>query len=229
MSLTLYFHPFSSYCQKALIALYENETPFQARHIDLANPADAAALKALWGLRKFPVLRDDARNQTVPESSVIVEYLASHYPGRTAFIPKDADAAWKARLMDRFFDLHIGDHAYKIITNNFRPAGKSDDLGVEQARAALGNAYAVLEGELEGRAWAAGSSFTLADCAAAPALFYADLVAPVRGHKNIAAYFDRLMKKPSVARTVKEGRAALMEGFPYRAEYLASYERSIAA
>lgn len=131
--------------------------------------------------------------------------------------------------MDRFFDLHIGDPAYKIVTNNFRPAGKSDDFGVEQARATLATSYAVLEQKLEGATWAAGSSFSLADCSAAPALFYADLVAPVRAHKNIAAYLDRVLKRPSMARTLKEGRATLMEGFPYRKEYLASYERSIAA
>ena len=135
MSLTLYFHPFSSYCQKALIALYENETPFAPRHINLGDPADAAALKALWGARKFPVLRDEARAETIPESSIIIEYLAQHYPGPSKLIPADGDAARRVRLMDRFFDFYVSDQVTKVVTDTFRPAGKNDALGVEQARA----------------------------------------------------------------------------------------------
>jgi len=227
MSLTLYFHPFSSYCQKVLIALYENETPFASRHIDLGNPADAAALKALWGVRKFPVLRDEARGETVPESSVIVEYLAQHYPGSTKLIPADVDAARRVRLMDRFFDFYVSDQVTKVVTDNFRPAGRNDSLGVEQARGTLGNAYDILEQEMAGKTWATGSSFTLADCAAAPALFYANLIVPVRGYKNTAAYLDRLLTRPSFARALKEARATLMAGFPYHSEYIASYERSL--
>lgn len=227
MSLTLYFHPFSSYCQKVLIALYENETPFAPHPIDLSNPADAAALKALWGVRKFPVLRDDARGETIPESSIIVEYLAQHYPGRANLIPSDGDAARHVRLMDRFFDFYVSDQVTKIVTDNFRPAGQNDALGVEQARAMLRNAYTMLEQQLAGNTWAAGSSFTLADCAAAPALFYANLIVPVRGHGNTAAYVDRLLTRPSFARALKEARATLMPGFPYGAEYIASYERSL--
>jgi glutathione S-transferase len=227
MSLTLYFHPFSSYCQKAVIALYENDTPFKARHINLGDPEDAAELKAVWPVRKFPVLRDDARNEIVPESSIIVEYLAQHYPGRSALIPQDPDAARHARLMDRFFDFYINDRVGKIVTDTFRPAGSKDLMGVEQARAGLAAAYDILERKLEGKTWATGAAFTLADCAAAPSLFYADLLVPLRGHKNAAAYFDRLLKRSSFARALKEGRATLMEGFPYAKEYLASYERSL--
>jgi glutathione S-transferase len=227
MSLTLYMHPFSSYCQKAVVALHETGTPFTAREINLGNPADAAELKALWGVRKFPVLRDDARGQTVPESSIVIEYLAAHYPGRATLIPKGDDAAWKVRLMDRFFDFYIGDPAYKIITDNFRPEGKRDDVGVAQARATLGNSYGLLETELAGKTWVTGSAFTMADCAAAPALFYSDLVMPVSGHKTVAAYLDRLLTRPSFARALKHARAALMPGFPYPKEFIASYERSL--
>jgi len=225
--LTLYFHPFSSYCQKAVIALYENATPFTPRHIDLGNPADAAELKTLWPVRKFPVLRDDARGETVPESSIIVEYLAQHYPGASKLIPADGDTARRARLMDRFFDFYISDRVTKIVTDTFRPAGKNDAMGVEQARAGLAAAYDMLERELDGKIWAAGSAFTLADCAAAPSLFYADLIMPLRAHKNTAAYFDRLLKRPSFARALKEARATLMAGFPFHKEYLASYDRSL--
>ena len=227
MSLTLYFHPFSSYCQKALIALYENETPFAPRHINLGDPADAAALKALWGARKFPVLRDEARAETIPESSIIIEYLAQHYPGPSKLIPADGDAARRVRLMDRFFDFYVSDQVTKVVTDTFRPAGKNDALGVEQARATLRNSYGILEQELAGKRWATGSSFTLADCAAAPALFYANLILPVHGHRNTAAYLDRLLTRPSFARALKEARPTLMAGFPYGPEYIASYERSL--
>jgi len=227
MSLTLYFHPFSSYCQKALIALYENETPFVPRHINLFDPADSALLRGVWGMRKFPVLRDDARAETIPESSIIIEYLAQHYPGPSKLIPGDGDAARRTRLMDRFFDFYVNDQLGKVVGDNFRPADKHDPHGVEQARATLLSAYEVLERELAGKTWATGSSFTLADCAAAPSMFYANLILPVGSHANIAAYFDRLLKRPSFARALKEGRQALMPAFPYSREYLASYERSL--
>jgi glutathione S-transferase len=227
MSLTLYFHPFSSYCQKALIALYENETPFAPRCINLGDPADAAALKALWGARKFPVLRDEARAETIPESSIIIEYLAQHYPGPSKLIPADGDAARRVRLMDRFFDFYVSDQVTKVVTDTFRPAGKNDALGVEQARATLRNSYGILEQELAGKRWATGSSFTLADCAAAPSLFYANLILPVQGNRNTAAYLDRLLTRPSFARALKEARPTLMAGFRYGPEYIASYERSL--
>jgi glutathione S-transferase len=228
MSLTLYFHPFSAYCQKALIALYENATPFTPRPIDLGDPADAAALKALWGVGKFPVLRDEARGETTPESSIIIEYLAQHYPGRSQLIPTDGDAARRVRLMDRFFDFYVSDQVTKIVTDTFRPAGQNDALGVEQARARLRNAYDILEQELAGHMWATGSSFTLADCAAAPSLFYASLIVPLHDHRNTAAYLDRLLTRPSFVRALKEARPTLMAGFPYRSEYIASYDRSLA-
>jgi glutathione S-transferase len=227
MSLTLYFHPFSSYCQKALIALYENETPFAPRPINLADPADAAALKALWGVRKFPVLRDEARAEIVPESSIIIEYLAQHYPGRSKLIPADGDAARRVRLLDRFFDFYVSDQVSKIVTDAFRPAGQHDALGVEQARATLRNSYDILEQQLEEKTWATGASFTLADCAAAPSLFYANLILPLHGHGNTTAYLDRLLTRPSFARALKEARPTLMASFPYHSDYIASYERSL--
>ena len=129
--------------------------------------------------------------------------------------------------MDRFFDFYVSDQVTKVVTDTFRPAGKNDELGVERARATLRNSYDILEQELEGKTWATGSSFTLADCAAAPSLFYANLLLPVDGHRNTAAYIDRLLRRPSFARALKEARPTLMAGFPYHAEYIASYERSL--
>ena len=205
MSLTLYFHPLASYCHKALIALYENDTPFTPNIVDLSNESERAALLKLWPIGKFPVLRDDARNQTIPESTVIVEYLDRHYPGRTQFIPADADSAWPTRLRDRFYDLYVHEQMQKIVGDRLRPSGKKDPHGVEEARARLRTSYRMIDDEMAAQTWAAGDAFSLADCAAAPALFYANEVMPFgETHKNVAAYFDRLKARPSYARVLKE-------------------------
>jgi glutathione S-transferase len=205
MSLTLYFHPLASYCHKALIALYENDTPFTPNIVDLSNESERAALLKLWPIGKFPVLRDDAGNQTIPESTVIVEYLDRHYPGRTQFIPADADSAWPTRLRDRFYDLYVHEPMQKIVGDRLRPSGKKDPHGVEEARARLRTSYRMIDDEMAAQTWAAGDAFSLADCAAAPALFYANEVIPFgETHKNVAAYFDRLKARPSYARVLKE-------------------------
>ena len=205
MSLTLHFHPLASYCHKALIALYENDTPFTPNIVDLSNESERAALLKLWPIGKFPVLRDDARNQTIPESTVIVEYLDRHYPGRTQFIPADADSAWPTRLRDRFYDLYVHEQMQKIVGDRLRPSGKKDPHGVEEARARLRTSYRMIDDEMAAQTWAAGDAFSLADCAAAPALFYANEVIPFgETHKNVAAYFDRLKARPSYARVLKE-------------------------
>jgi glutathione S-transferase len=205
MSLTLHFHPLASYCHKALIALYENDTPFTPNIVDLSNESERAALLKLWPIGKFPVLRDDARNQTIPESTVVVEYLDRHYPGRTQFIPADADSAWPMRLRDRFYDLYVHEPMQKIVGDRLRPSGKKDPHGVEEARARLRTSYRMIDDEMAAQTWAAGDAFSLADCAAAPALFYANEVVPFgETHKNVAAYFDRLKARPSYARVLKE-------------------------
>jgi glutathione S-transferase len=210
MSLTLYFHPFSSYCQKVLTALYENDTPFTPHVVDLMDAAEAAAFKKLWPIGKFPVLRDESADLTIPESTNIIEYLAQRYPGRTALLPADPDRAREARFRDRFFDLHVHEHLQKIVFDRLRPSDSKDPFGVEQAKGRLGTAYAMLEAHLASRTWAAGEDFTIADCAAAPSLFYANLVAPFTDtHKWVAAYLDRLMNRPSFARVVREAE-------PYR-------------
>ncbi len=206
MSLTLHMHPLSSYCWKVLIALYENDTPFEARILDLSDPAVVAAFKALWPTTKMPLLCDAARDRTVPETSIIIEYLQAAYPGPVRFIPDDPDAALRTRLMDRLFDLYVMTPMQAIVGDRIRPADVAKDpYGVAQARAQLAMAYDLLEAELAGRAWAAGDDFSLADCAAAPALFYANKLAPLgETHANVSAYLDRLLARPSFTRVLRE-------------------------
>ena len=205
MSLTLHFHPLASYCWKALIALYENDIPFTPNLVDLGNPAERAALVKLWGIGKFPVLRDDARNETVPESSIIVEYLDSHYRGPTRFIPDDAGRALQTRLRDRFYDLYVHLPMQKIMVDRLRPADKRDSHGVEEARAQLKTSYRMIEQQMAAGTWALGEAFSMADCAALPPLFYGNMVEPFGDtHNNVAGYFERPKARPSIARVMKE-------------------------
>jgi glutathione S-transferase len=210
MSLQLYFHPFASFCQKVLIAFYENDIPFVPHVVDLGDEKSRAELEAIWPIGKFPVLRDEAAGRTIPESSIIIEYLAQYYPGGTSFVPVDAELALLTRTWDRFYDHYVELPMQKIVTDRLRPQGRHDTYGVEESKALLETAYRVLEPEMENRTWAIGDVFTMADCAAAPALFYADLVLPFDDeHPNVKAYFDRLLQRPSFARVVEEAK-------PYR-------------
>jgi glutathione S-transferase len=205
MSLTLYYHSLSSFCWKTLIALYENETPFTPQSVDLSNADERAALLKLWPIGKFPVLRDTAKDRIVPESSIIIEYLDSEYPGATRFIPADAKAALQTRLRDRFYDLYVHLPMQKVVGDRLRPADKKDPHGVEEAKARIESCYGMLDREMTQRSWAMGEAFGLADCAAAPALFYGNKVLPFgESHKNLAAYLDRLKARPSFARVMKE-------------------------
>ena len=211
MSLKLYFHPFSSFCQKVLIAFYENDTPFEPHIVDLANATSAAEFKKIWPIGKFPVLRDEAKDRTIPESSIIIEYLDQHYLGKTALVPADADLARQTRMRDRFYDLYVQVPMQKVVGNRLRPAGKTDPHGVELAKTLLATAYGMIDLEMGTKRWAMGDAFSMADCAAAPVLYYANLVMPLgNAHKNAASYLDRLMQRPSFARAVKEAE-------PYRA------------
>jgi glutathione S-transferase len=205
--LTLYFHPFASFCQKALIAFYENHLPFEPVIVDLGDAASRAAFEAIWPIARFPVLRD--RDLLVPESSVIIEYLDVHYPGPVRLVPDNPDAALTMRMRDRFFDFYVAEPMQKIVTDRIRPAGKTDPYGVEAAQRLLQTAYAMLDREMATSTWAIDEAFTLADCAAAPALFYANWVMPFDAYGNVAAYFRRLSERPSFARVVEEAR-------PYR-------------
>ena len=210
MSLTLYYHPLSSYCQKALVALYENDTPFEKLTIDLGNPESRAKLTALWPIGKFPLLRDEAKDRTVPEATIIIEYLAQHYSGASPLIPADPDLARQTRMRDRFFDLYVNDTVGKIVTDRIRPADKTDPYGVEQAKERLRTAYAMIDQDMASKTWAIGEHFTMADCAAAPPLFFANKLIPFGDHKNLAAYFDRLTQRPSYARAAQEAEPYLI-------------------
>jgi glutathione S-transferase len=209
MSLTLYLHPLSSYCHKALIALYENGTPFTPIKVDLGKEESSAAFKKVWPMGKFPVLRDEAAGRTIPESTCIIEYLQRHYPGPVTLIPADNDL--DVHAIDRFFDLHIHTHMQKIIGDRIRPAGRNDPFGVEQAETLMHTALGLAEKDMASRQWAAGDAFTLADCAAAPALFYIDMaIAPLAGnYPNLAAYLGRMKQRPSYARVLKEAEPYL--------------------
>jgi glutathione S-transferase len=207
MSLKLYFHPLSSFCQKALVALYENDTPFEPHIVDLADVKSSAAFKAIWPIGRFPVLRDEANDCTVPESSIIIEYLAQHYPGKTQLLPADAELARQVRLQDRFYDLYVNVPMQKVVTDKLRPSGKNDPYGVEAARTLLHTACSMVEQDMATKTWATGDAFTMADCAAAPALFYANMLTPLGdAYPNAAAYLRRLMDRPSFARAIKEAR-----------------------
>lgn len=211
MSLQLYAHPFSSYCQKVLVALYENGMPFEWRLLTPDDAATGAEFTALWPIRRFPLLRDGER--TVVESSIIIEYLDRHYPCTAPLIPVNADTALEARAMDRFFDQYVHTPQQKIVWDSLRPAADRDPYGVKEARAMLDTAYAWLDHKLTGRHWAIGGEFSLADCSAAPALFYADWTHRIpASYGQVHAYRQRLLARPSFARAVDEAR-------PYRSYF----------
>lgn len=207
MSLTLYYHPLSSFCWKALIALYENAIPFTPHLVDLSDATKRAEFLAVWPIGKFPVLRDEARGCTIAESSILIEYLAQHYPGPVPLIPADPEAALQVRARDRFFDLHIHMRMQAVVADALRPEGQHDPYGVQDARRRLQTALDLLDREIGGSSWAAGEAFSLADCAAAPSLFYANEVAPFgTTHRNVTAYLKRALARPSVARAVDEAK-----------------------
>lgn len=211
--LTLHFHPLSSYCHKALIALYENGTSFTPLKVDLGDPDSRAAFAALWPIAKFPVLQDDARSRTLPESTIIIEYLDRHYRGRTRFIPEDDELALRVRERDRFCDLYIHTPLQKIIADQIRPPDAKDPHGVEEAYRMLRTAFGMLEAAIPDDGWAFGT-FTLADCAAAPPLFYINEFLPLdEGYPRLARYLARLKQRPSYARVLEEA-APYMNFFP---------------
>ena len=208
MALTLHAHPFSAYCQKAVVALYENATDFTFHHVDFGDPAAAAALGALWPFRRFPVLVDG--DAVIAESSIIIEHLDLHHPGAVRFLPDDPVAALEVRLIDRVVDNDLLAPMQKVVLDVIRPPGTQDAHGVAQARATLDTAYAWLDARLAGRRWAAGEMFSLADCGAAPGLLYADWTHPIDARfATLRAYRARLLARPSYARALEEAR-------PYR-------------
>ncbi len=210
--LKLYYHPFASFCQKALIALYEKGLPFRPVFVDLGDPEHRARLQSVWPMMKFPVLRDEGAVRIIPESSLIIEYLDEIAPDRARMIPADRRAALQARMWDRFFDGFVAVNVTKIVTDRFRAEGENDRIGVAQAEATIVQALDLFEREVAGREWAIGNRFSLADCAAAPALFYAGTIVPLDRYPNVRGYFERLMARPSFARVVEEAR-------PYRSVF----------
>ncbi len=207
MPLALYGHPFSSYTQKVLIALYENGRPFEFRSLGPDSPHAGEWLKR-WPLRKFPLLVDG--DHSVAETSIIIEYLHLKHPGPVRLLPSDPLAALDVRFLDRFFDLHVMNAAQHAVDGALTgdPVKRKDGLAMSVEK--LDRAYAWLEGQLAGKTWANGADFTMADCAAAPSLFYADWIHQIPGNcPQLRAYRSRLLARPSFARAVNEAR-------PYR-------------
>ena len=208
MTLQLFGHPFSSYTWKALIALHENDTRFDFRMLGPEHPDNAAELARRWPLAKFPLLVDG--EVAIFEATTVIEYLEALHAGPVRLIPRDPEAAVMVRQLDRVFDNHVMNVMQVIVSDALRPEGHRDPYGVDHARGDLDRIYAWLDGELAEREWAFGRNFTLADCAAAPALFYADWTHPIADeHATLRAYRARLLARPSVARCVEGAR-------PYR-------------
>ena len=207
MSLTFYYHPLASFCWKVEIALYENRTPFTGEVVNLGDPQSSARFFDLWPVGKMPVLRDEKRDRTVPETTIIIEYLDHHYPGAQKLLPENEERRLDARLWDRFFDLYIQQPMQRIVAQQMRAEGDRDPLAVSESTATLQTAYGMLEKQMATRAWAIGEEFSLADCAAFPGLFYANTLVPfTKTHPNVAAYFERLLQRPSVQRVLDEAR-----------------------
>jgi glutathione S-transferase len=215
MTLTLYIHPLSSFCHKALIALYENKTPFEAVTVNFGDTESRQAFFARWPIGKIPVLHDSATGMDLPETSIMIEYVQQHYPGAAQLLPEDKDEALQTRLWDRFFDLYIHMPMQRIVGERLRPQDCLDPHGVSEAFAMLDKAYAILEKHMAGRLWASCDHFSMADCAASPALFYASILHPFGDDMpNTRAYFERLMQRPSIQRTIAEARP-YFQYFPY--------------
>jgi glutathione S-transferase len=208
LALQLFYHPFSSYCQKVLTALYENAVPFEPQLLEGPDSPATRRLAELWPIQRFPVLVDG--DQTILEASCIIEHLGLHHPGPVRLIPADPAAALEVRMLDRFFDNYVSTPQQKIVFDAIRPAESRDAYGVAEARRMLDTAYAWLDQRMAGREWAVDDRFSLADCAAAPFLFYADWTHPIgAAHPHVQAYRRRLLTRPSFARAVDEAR-------PYR-------------
>ncbi len=199
----LYHHPVSSYSQKVILAFYEKEIAFTPEILNMMDPAVRAGYAKVSPLGKMPLLALD-NGRTIFETSIILEYLDMYYPASgTRLIPEDREAALEARFLDRVFDLYINDNIVKLFFDSMTPEDQRDHRGVAMAKATLDKTYAMLDERLAGRTWAIGDSFTIADCAAAPPLFYANMAYPFE-HENLVAYTRRLAERPSYARVTQE-------------------------
>jgi glutathione S-transferase len=227
MSLTLYMHPLSSFCHKVLIALYESAIAFEPRVVDLGNPVSRDEFKQVWPFAQFPVLRDATRSQTIPESTVIIEYLSLHYRGHAKLVPEDPEQALRARAADRFYDLHLHEPMQKVVGDKLRPADGHDPIGVAHAWEQMKTALRIADGEMAHRRWAIGDQFSMADCAAGPPLFFTNIMMPLaREFPHVSAYLTRLTERPSYARALQEAEPylSMFPGWPRRHESAAASE-----
>lgn len=216
MTLTLYIHPLASFCHKVLIGLYENGTAFETQIVDFADPGSAAAHLERWPVGKIPVLHDGMAGRNVPETSIIIEYLQAHYPGPVQLLPSDPERQLQVRLWDRFYDLYVSVPMQKIVTDRIRPTNANNPHGVAEARSTLDQAYGMIEDQMRDKHWAIGDDFTMADCSALPALFFASIVHPFSGdQQRLAGYLERLMQRRSVKRVIADARPYFAM-FPYR-------------
>jgi glutathione S-transferase len=214
MSLTLYYHPLASFCWKVQIALHENGTPFTGEIVNLGEAQSRARFYEIWPVGKMPVIRDEKRARTVPETSIIIEYLDRHYPGAQKLLPADEERRLDVRLWDRFFDLYIQQPMQRIVAQQLRPEGERDPRAVPESTATLQMAYDMLERQVA--TWAVGDSFSMADCAAFPGLFYASTLVPFgEARPKTAAYFERLVQRASVIRVLDEARPHF-KYYPFR-------------
>jgi glutathione S-transferase len=205
MSLVLHYHPLASFCWKALIGLYELDIPFDKNLVDLSNEEARARFYRLWPIGKFPVLEDKARNRVIPESTILLEYADGLRHGATRLIPTEPDRALECRLRDRFYDMYIHLPMQEIVADRLRPEGERDPRAVEETRARMEKAYVYADEQMRDGPWAMGTELTIADCAAMPALFYAEKTAPFASrHRNLGAYLERLMARPAIARVLAE-------------------------
>jgi glutathione S-transferase len=214
MTLVLHQHPLASFCHKVLIALYEIDVPFERVLVNLGDEASRTAFLAVSPLGKMPALRDEARDRTLFETSIIIEYLDRYYPGSERLVPEAFDDALNVRLWDRFFDLYVQEPMQQVVSERMRPDGS--EARADEARAALGRSYDVIEKKLGVGDWISGDSFSMADCAAAPGLFYAETLLPFGSSRpKLAAYYSRLLQRPSIARVLDEA-IPFFQYYPYR-------------
>lgn len=212
MALIFHHHPLSSFCQKVLIALYENGTAFDANMVNLGDPAERAEYLKISPMGKIPALQDGDRG--IIETSIQIEYLEQHYPGKQPLLPKNDVDRLEARLWDRIFDLYVEVPMQKIVGDTMRAEGEHDPRGVADARDGLKAAYAMIDRHMAGRTWAAGGDFSIADCAAAPGLFYASMLEALGAFPHLSAYVERLLARPSFDRVLREAQP-FFQYFPY--------------
>ena len=215
MPLFLYAHPLSSSCHKVLTALYETGTPFEQVMVNFGDPASVAAFRAIWPLCKMPVLHDTDRDEIVPETSIIIHYLDRHHSGPAPLLPADPQARQEAMLWDRLFDLYVHDPMQRLVGNHMRAEADKDATGQAAHEALIAKLYDLIEAQMATRTWAAGEAFSIADCAAAPALFYAGIIVPFGDRPALSAYFERLLERPSYRRALVEAQP-WFDYYPFR-------------